>query len=71
MRRRGDSGNPLKKAERMQPSRKRAQEVVKVLEKELFHVEAILLKAALIEITDEKLSEMITNVVAYYNKKRA
>jgi len=55
----------------MSPSRKRALEVVKVLENQLFHIEAVLLRSALGKITDEELCGMITNVIAYENKKRA
>ena len=71
MRRKDDKRNPLHRAERMSPSRKRALEVVKVLENQLFHIEAVLLRSALGKITDEELCGMITNVIAYENKKRA
>lgn len=59
--RRTKSG-PLGKVESMAPSRKRVEEVIKVLENQLFHVESVLLRIALNNIDDHDLNDLITNI---------
>jgi hypothetical protein len=53
---------PFSNADKMPPSRKRVEEVVKILKSNLFHVEAVLLHIALKNIDDENLSDLILNV---------